>query len=294
MWLPRPNISSMLINCLSKPAKLLVTLAALLATSIAQPLLAADKGFTGGVTPSRFELTAKQGDLMRKSIKVYNLGARPQSYNVRTVDWTFTEAGAISFQDELAQDSCREWVRLERHKIKVLPDPQRPRNFRFEVAIPENLPPQECRFALMIEGVDASAKADLADGAIKLPVIGRIAVIVYVGIGDVEPQLVVGDVSVQNLNNQTLPTVSIENSGTAHGRLDSDLVAKSSSGKKVPLTIATSPILPGQTRQMALTPAPGFALDYPITITGKIYSDGQTINVDQQILSPTPGIFAER
>ncbi len=294
MWLPRPNISSMLNNCLSRPAKPLAMLVALLATGIAQPMHAAEQGFTGGVTPSRFELNAKQGDLMRKSIKVYNLGARPQSYNVRTVDWTFTEAGAISFQDELAQDSCREWVRLERHKIKVLPDPQRPRNFRFEVAIPDDLPPRECRFALMIEGVDTKASADLANGSIKLPVLGRIAVIVYVGIGGVEPQLVVGDVSVQKLNNQTLPAIAIENSGNAHGRLDADLVAKNSNGKNVPLTIATSPILPGQTRQMALTPAPGLALDYPLTITGKIYSDGQTITVDQQILSPTQGIIAER
>lgn len=294
MWLLRPNTHSMTHNVPSRPQKLLATLAAFLIIGIAQPMLAADKGFTGGVTPSRFEVTAKQGDVLRKSIKVYNLGVRPQSYNVRSVDWNYTDAGEISFQDELAQDSCREWVRLERRKINVLPDPQRPRNFRFEVAIPEDQPQRECRFALMIEGIDTDANADLAGGAIKLPVIGRIAVIVYLGIGDVTPKLVVGDVSIQKLNNRTLPAVKIENAGDAHGRLDSDIVAKSRNGKAVPLTIATSPILPGQTRQMALTPPPGFALDYPLTITGKIYSDGQTISVDQQILSPSQGILAER
>ncbi len=257
-------------------------------------VFAGDSGFSGGVTPSRFELGANQGDLMRKSLKIYNLSARPQQYAIRTVEWRYSATGEISFHDELAQDSCREWVRLERHKFNVLPDPQRPRNFRFEIAVPEAASSQECRFALMIENLDGDAKADFAGGSVSMPIAGRIAVIVYVGIGDAQPELVIGEVSIQELHNRNVPTVTVENLGNAHGRLDADLVATFADGKTAPLNIATSPILPGQTRFMALTPTSGQPLDYPLTVTGKIYSDGQTTTIKQELRSASQGILAKQ
>lgn len=272
----------------------LVALIGLLVGLFANAALAADSGFSGGVTPSRFELGATQGDLLRKSLKIYNLSNRPQQYAVRTVEWRYSAAGEISFHDELAQDSCREWVRLERHKINVLPDPQRPRNFRFEVEIPEAAAHQECRFALMIENLDGAAKADFAGGSVSMPIAGRIAVIVYIGVGEAESELVIGEVSIQELHHRNVPTVTVKNLGNAHGRLDADLVAISESGKKTPLTIATSPILPGQTRFMALTPVDVQTLDFPLTVTGTIYSDGQTIKINQELRSANRGIYAER
>ncbi len=292
MWLLRLNTRAE-NNHRNQPTVLVALIGALFALA-ANIALAADSGFSGGVTPSRFELGATKGDLLRKSLKIYNLSARPQQYAVRTVEWRYSATGEISFHDDLAQDSCREWVRLERHKINVLPDPQRPRNFRFEVAVPESATHQECRFALMIENLDGDAQADFAGGSVSMPIAGRIAVIVYVGVGDAKSDLVIGEVSIQELHHRNVPTVTVENLGNAHGRLDADLTAISKGGNKTPLTIATSPILPGQTRFMALTPANGQALDYPLTVTGTIYSDGQTISINQELRSATRGIVAER
>jgi len=255
---------------------------------------AADNGFSGGVSPSRFELVSKPGDVVRKSIKIYNLGLRPSQFKVRTVDWDYSADGQISFQEELAANSCREWVALERHKINVVPDPQRPRNFRFEIQVPEDAPAQECRFALMMEGYSDTHTAQFADGQVSLPVAGRIAVIVYLGVGRVAPEISVGRVSVQKVNRRQLPVLQVRNEGQAHGRLDSDLVAVTADGKRMPLTIATSPILPGQTRYLALSPTAGTVLTYPLTVKGKIYSDAKSTDIEATVQSAENGFLASQ
>ncbi len=255
---------------------------------------AAGKGFSGGVTPSRFELASNSGGLVRRSLKIYNLSARPQQYQVKTVDWQYSEAGQISFQDSLAADSCREWVRLERHSISVVPDPQQPRNYRFEIQVPPDAPDQECRLAIMIENLDSNVDARFADGAISMPIAGRIAVVVYLQVGEVASELQIGEVVVQESAHANLPAVQVRNQGSAHGRLDADLVAHSSTGDAVRLSIATSPILPGQTRYMALTPEAGKQLRYPLTIKGRIYSDGKSVAIEQDIQSADKSFFARQ
>jgi len=256
--------------------------------------IASDKGFTGGVSPSRFELVSRPGDVVRKSIKIYNLGVRPSQFKVRTMDWSYSPEGQISFQDELAADSCREWVALERHKVNVVPDPQRPRNFRFEIQVPEDAPAQECRFALMMEGTDDAHTAAFNGGQVSLPVVGRIAVIVYLGVGGVDPDISVGSVSVQQVNQRSIPVLEVRNEGSAHGRLDADLIAKTADGKRLPLTIATSPILPGQTRFLALSPVAGTELVYPLTVKGKIYSDANSTDIEATLLSDKDEYLAKK
>ena len=240
-------------------------------------------GFSGGVTPSRFELDANTGELLRRSIKIYNLGNRPQQFTVKTVEWDYSEAGRISFSEPLADDSCREWVRLERHRINVLPDPQRPRNYRFELQVPDGAEARECRFAIMIESLAEGFDPGFADGAVSVPITGRIAVIVYVNVGGVEADIEIGDIAMQELDGKTAPALRVTNSGAAHGRLDSDLVAETQSGDSVRVSVATSPVLPGQTRYLAVTPEAGRVLTYPIRVRGKVYSDGEAHDVDQRI-----------
>lgn len=256
---------------------------------------AADNGFSGGVTPSRFEMRGEQGQLLRKSLKIYNLGARPQQFNVKTVDWQFSDAGEISFHEPLAADSCRPWVRLERHRINVVPDPQRPRNFRFEIQVPEGELDRECRFAIMIESLDGDYAANFAQGAVKLPISGRIAVIVYLGIGDVASEIEVGEVAVRrNDNGRGYPSIEVVNLGSAHGRLDADLVAADVEGRRVKLSIATSPILPGQRRHLVLTPQTEDELVYPVKVTGRVFTDKGAATIKKTIQSKRPGLLATK
>lgn len=255
--------------------------------SLLSPVVSAENaGFSGGVTPSRFELDVNSGEVLRRSLKIYNLSTRPAQFAVRTVDWHYSESGSSLFRDELSPDSCRPWVRLERHRVSVVPDPQRPRNFRFEIEVPDGVADRECRFAIMVEGLSEPYAASFADGAMQLPITGRIAVIVYLKIGDVEPQLQIGDIAVKQLDTGTLPALEVRNVGGAHGRLDADLLAISDTGQRIRLALATSPVLPGQTRFLAMTPERGKSLEYPLNIIGKIYADGQALEIDQPVYAP--------
>lgn len=255
---------------------------------------AGDDGFSGGVTPSRFELRSEGGQLLRNSLKIYNLGARPQQFTIKTVDWSFSEAGEISFQEPLAADSCREWVRLERHRINVVPDPQRPRNFRFEIQVPDEAPAQECRFAIMIESLEGDYAASFASGSVNMPISGRIAVIVYLGVGEVEPKVEIGSLAVRRSNPKGFPSVEVRNLGSAHGRLDADLIAVDATGTRTRMSIATSPILPGQTRHLLLTPVTREALQYPLTVSGKIFTDKGAARIEQTLQSDGRGLLATK
>jgi len=264
-----------------------------LAVLTSTPAWGADGGFSGGITPTRFELTAKPGTVVRKSLKIYNMGARPTQFRVSTADWDYSPDGQISFQNELADNSCREWVALERRKISVVPDPQKPRNFRFEITVPEDAPTRECRFAVMLDGESPPHETSFNGGAVTLPITGRIAVVVYLGVGDVEPEIAIGQLSMRKVNRKLLPVVQVQNQGDAHGRLDADLVAHGQDGRRVPLSIASSPIMPGQTRYLALTPHLGYELSFPLTVKGNIYSDEHSISVEQTLHSQAPELIAQ-
>ena len=98
------------------------------------------------------------------------------------------------FHDELRAGSCRPWVAIERSELTI-PGGARAR-FRFEIAVPADAKASECRFALMIEGDEPA----VAGGDIfRIPVRGRIGVIVYAAVGDAAPALEIVKVGVEKL-----------------------------------------------------------------------------------------------
>ena len=116
-----------------------------------------------------------------------------------------------------------------------------------------------------------------------------VGVIVYVAIGDVKPALsVVGNV-VQPVNGQPVPTLKVRNDGTAHGRLSGFLNGTDASGTALEFTAATSPILPGETRDIALSATRPGNIDaqvqvrFPVTVRGKLeWGESGSITVDQR------------
>lgn len=246
----------------------------------------AQNGFNGGVTPSRMELQASAGEVIKAQLTLSNLGDRPIDFAVQTNDWLFSEAGQLSFSDNLVTNSCRQWVRLERYQLKVLPSVQRSRNFQFEVHVPDNAVAQECRFALMVSNVGNEFVTNIAQG-ISLPSSGRVAVLVYVNIGDGKPETkIISYGRLDKSAKNALPFIIVKNTGKAHDRLDSELVATDSSGNSFRLTIDRSAILPGQTRELLLRPQ-GDALikviHYPLNIKGRVFSKTSTISINKVI-----------
>ena len=234
------------------PASALIAAATLagLAT-LATPAQAA---FEVAVSPSRFELDGKSAQRIGQALELQNMGGAPTQLSVRTLDWRYSEAGELTLHDELLPGSCRPWVTLERKQVNV---PARGKvRFRFQVDVPADAPRSECRFMLAIEGVEPAQQALIERGgaSLSLPVNGRIAVAVYIGVNGAQPKFEVLSVGSQTLGGTQQATVTVRNSGDAHGRLDGSLDAKDAAGQRFELVPEGTPVLPGQTRVLPLSP----------------------------------------
>jgi hypothetical protein len=172
-------------------------------------------------------------------------------------------------------------VAIERHELEV-PAGGRYR-FRFEVNPPAGTPARECRFAIMIEGDEQTARG--ADG-LNVPVSGRIGVIVYVKVGDAAPSLQVVAASVSEVNGRMLPVLQVNNLGNAHGRLAGFLEGTDARGRRLEFEPSTLPILPLETRAIALTaseqPETVVEIVYPVTIKGALeWGSAQRLEINQ-------------
>lgn len=238
---------------------------------MALPALASAQGFAAYVSPPRFEVKVAPGQALRQVVEIQHVGRIAGRYRFYTADWTLGEDNQVSFSTELAPDSCRPWVAIERRELTLEPGARY--RYRFQVTPPAEAPARECRFALMIEGLDPAP----VPGAISFPVSGRIGVIVYAGIGDVAPALSLTGTETRPLQGRPVAHVRIHNSGSATGRLEGFVNATDADGQRVEMSPADYPILPGQTRAIPLGPvAPDGktepTLRFPLQVKGQLES----------------------
>lgn len=233
--------------------------------------------------PARFELKAKPGDKLAEVLEIGNDEATPQEYKIRTADWTLRPDGAVDFRpDSLAPGSCRPWVAIERHTLKL--SGKAKRRYRFEVQVPPDAPQGLCRFALMIESADdAGSVAPM--GSIQLPIQGRIGVIVYVRVGNVTPELKLERLDFVNVNGKPTPVAWFRNSGLAHGRPEGTLTGTDAKGRQFDFTVAPLPILPGEARAVPIWPqdepdGKPAAVNYPVRLRGTVEWEGGKQPVD--------------
>jgi hypothetical protein len=209
--------------------------------------------FEIAVSPSRFEVAGNGGQRLGQSIEIQNVGTEATELALRTLDWSYSPEGDITYHDELLPNSCREWVTLERNTIKI--PAKGKKAFRFQVDVPKDAPRTECRFMLAVEGVEPAHKTLIQSGgaSLSLPVSGRIAVAVYLSVNGAESRLEMSQPSVKNIKGKQTPVVTVTNTGDAHGRLDGSLDAVDAKGVAFELAPENTPILPGQTRTLPLT-----------------------------------------
>ena len=242
---------------------------ALALASSAAAVLPAQAQFSLAVSPPRFELSAKPGERVREVLELTHSDVRAGAYKLKTPDWTLRPDGSVDFSDELLPGSCRSWVAIERRELSITPG--RPYRFRFEVAPPADTPAVECRFAVMIEGQQPAAAPGM-----PIALGARIGVIVYVAIGDVAPVLELAGTAVKTVNGRPTPVLKVRNTGNAHGRLAGFLGGKDADGTALEVQAATTPIMAGETREIALVATkPGdtetaVAIRYPLSVSGKL------------------------
>lgn len=254
-----------------------------LTAALATWACAAHADFSFAISPPRFELAAKPGERVRQTIEITNASNASGTLLIRTADWTFRKDDTVVFVDELVPDSCRPWVAIERRELVV--PPRQPYRFRFEVAPPAGQAPVECRFAIMLEGKESS----FAGATAAVPVGARVGVIVYVRVGDVAPELTIESARVEERGGATTALIDVKNTGTAHGRLDGFLAGIDAQGQQIDVTPASTPILPGETRTIALKltkrgdPNTAVQAVYPITVKGKLeWGRGKSTELDQR------------
>lgn len=253
----------------------------LLTLLLAAPLLPAAhaQGFAAFVSPPRFEVRLAPGQPLRQVLDIQHVGRTKGQYRLYTNDWTLGPDNAASFSNDLAPDSCRPWVAIERRELTIEPGARY--RYRFEISPPAGTAPRECRFAIMVEGLDTTQ----VKGDLSFPVGGRIGVIVYAAIGDVAPALSIAGTETARVNGKPVAMVKVSNSGTATGRLEGFLNATDAGGQRVELAPADLPILPGETRRIALAVAtldgkPAPELKFPLSVKGSLESGKTRLPVE--------------
>jgi fimbrial chaperone protein len=240
---------------------------------------AANTAFAGpfevGATPTRFVLSGKSAARIGQTLTIYNLGNAATELSLRTLDWTYSESGNVTYHDALLPNSCREWVTLERKTLKL--GARDKRAFRFQLDVPADAPRGECRFMLALEGIEPAHRSllDSGESHLSVPVSGRIAIAVYVAINGAEPKLEMKEVTTEDVDGQRTPVIRVSNVGDAHGRLDGGLSAIDAEKKEFELLPDGTPILPGQTRSIRLLPKSdgpksNVAMVYPVVSKGTI------------------------
>lgn len=253
-------------------------LTALLLTLFCVPIAALAQGFAAMVSPPRFELAVKPGETTRQIVEITNADSRPAVYRLRTADWSFDANAAVTLTDALAPGSCRPWVAIERREITVAAAGRY--RYRFEITPPADAT-GECRFALVIEG---GGEAVDAGQNIKVPISGQIGVIVYATLPGAMPELEIVSTAVAVQEGRKMPMLHVRNTGRAHGRLAGFLSGTDASGKSLEFMPAGLPILPGESRAIALGVAGDGAnaveIAYPITIRGTLEWGGRSTPLD--------------
>lgn len=253
----------------------------------AMPAIALAQGFVAIASPPRFELSAKPGEAVRSILEISNPAQTAASYTVKTADWSFDSKRNLLFHETPQTDSCRPWVALEQREVKIAASDRM--RFRFEVQVPVGTAPRECRFALMIEGSNPLLHQA---GKVAFPVSGRLGVIVYVAVGGAQPQLEIVNAGLVQGQSGWVPTLSVKNTGLAHGRLAGFLDGTDATGKRYDFGPATEPILPGDTRDIAIhierDGSDKAAVTYPLTIRGKLEWGRQSTRLEQRFAVPPP------
>jgi len=254
------------------------------AACMALPMGGFAAGFAAGISPSKFELRARPGQVLRDTLTIFNTADAGADFQFRTADWRLDETSSVEFFDDmLLEGSCRPWVRLERKTVRIESGLQK--KYRFEVHVPEDAEPGLCRFAILIE--PAETYQVNVDGAMSIPIVGRYAVVTYVTIGDAAADIEYFGMGAHAANGGRLPTLKLRNQGATYDRAFGRVTATDGEGRRIGLVPSSFPVLPGRSeeiplqREAAVDESSAEPLAYPLTIKGRIEIGGDTIEIDE-------------
>jgi hypothetical protein len=192
-----------------------------------------------------------------------------QNVKVTVCDWMLTEDGSPLFDKAGSMaDSAAAWVRLEPEQLSVYP--RQEKMVRVSVEIPSTVPPGSYRASLLFEPPGADQKGE--EGAASVFIRGRLALPIYVTVGDARPDGEILETAWHEVPGGGLTlALRIRNGGNAHLRTGGFFSARSRSKSTFEGIISEVPILPGQTRWVPMefqgeSPPSGADLDLTLHI----------------------------
>jgi len=109
---------------------------------------------------------------------------------------------------------------------------------------------------------------------------------VYVIVGEAKPQIEVFGPKVVTLSGQKVPALRVHNAGTAHARMSGFLSGTDAKGIKYDFNPSDLPILPGEAREVFLTPSTGDddhpTLTFPVTVQGTLQWGNQSTELNER------------
>ncbi len=260
--------------------------------SFAALLVASDAGsFAGLVSPPRFELKAKPGEVLKEVLEIGNDTSVADEFAVSTADWTLNAKGGVEFArpldaSEAAARGCASSGAPSRCSRGACA------STASRCTCPRTLPRRSAASRSWSRRPPESMP-EITAGNIQFPLSGRIGVIVYISVGDVAPKLELRDVGMKEFNGRITPAATFYNSGKRHGRPEGVLEGKDASGKSFEFVVSPFPILPGETRAVALWAQEGPdkktpVIAYPLRLRGTIEWDGGKQSIDSTLNARAP------
>ncbi|MCP4665621.1 MAG: hypothetical protein GY849_04565 [Deltaproteobacteria bacterium] len=227
-------------------------------------------GFSLGISPVRWEAEGKPGKTLRMVVELRGGAGTIQKVDVSAGDWTLRDNGAPVFgKPGSMPQSAASWVRFHPDALSLYP--RQKKSVRVSIRIPEGTPSGSYRTALLFQPPDMDLKGKA--GAASVFIRGRLALPIYVTVGDVQPDGQILETAWRGTRKGkgSAPALKIHNRGKAHLRLHGIFEARSRSGKRFEGIIPSLPLLPDQTRWIPLefqggSPAPNAYLDLTLYV----------------------------
>lgn len=208
-------------------------------------------GFSLSISPIRWEARGNSGKTLRQVITLTSGTNTVQKVRVSVGDWTLTEGGAPVFSNPgTMPNSAAAWLRLGSQEFTVYP--RQRKTFKISIDIPDGVLQGSYRAAVFFEQPQPEKTAE--KGGTNVFLRGRLALPIYVTVGDAKPNGKILGASWKSLAEGKDPVVALQirNEGNAHLRMNGIFSATSLTEEKFEGIIPGVPILPGEERWIPL------------------------------------------
>jgi P pilus assembly chaperone PapD len=200
-----------------------------------------------GITPIRVELSGNRGESITDIFYVRNNASSPIRLRVYVENWTLREDGTpIFIGSNPASYSCKDWIKVNPQDFRLMPDETK--TVRYTISIPADTDNAGFHASVSFENIPLTSEKLRAS---KMLFTGKISAVVYVKVGDVNPDGEICDMRITEEKNSTGIILFIKNTGKTHFRTRGTIEIRNTLGKKIQeIAIPDTVALPESEREI--------------------------------------------